>query len=231
MYELSNPMAPPEVIRAACLSAAARSFAVGLAAMLAAPGCHQEQKKEIKRVGDPPIVRIVRPDTRDIVRSVGQPSFVEAYERTSIYPKLTAYIKSWHVDIGDPVKKDQVLADLFAPDLVEDWKKAASVEFDKKCVKLAETKVQVAGADVQVAEARLKVAKATWEQSKSEVTRWESEAARLRREADRGVVDSQTLLEAENQLRENTAAREAAAADIAKAEADLQSKQASLGEE
>jgi hypothetical protein len=116
--------------------------------------------------------------------------------------------------------------------LVEDWKKkGASVEFDKKCVQLAETKVEVAGADVQVAAARLKVAKATWEQSKSEVTRWESETARLRREDDRGVVDPQTLLEAENQLRENTAAREAAVADIAKAEADLQSKQAALGED
>jgi multidrug efflux pump subunit AcrA (membrane-fusion protein) len=232
MHELSKPMAPPGVIRADRFSAVARSFAIGLAAVLAAPGCHHEQKKEIKRVGDPPVVRIVRPEKRDIVRAVGQPSFVEAYERTSIYPKLTAYIKAWHVDIGDPVKKDQTLADLFAPDLVEDWKKkGASVEFDKKCVKLAETKVEVAGADVQVAQARLKVAKAAWEQAKSEVTRWESEAARLRREVDRGVVDPQTLLEAENQLRENTAAREAAAADIAKAEADLQSKQASLGED
>ena len=63
----------------------------------------------------PPTVRLIQPQVRNIVRVVGQPSFIESYERTSIYPKPTAYIQNWIVDIGDKVKKGDVLATLFAP--------------------------------------------------------------------------------------------------------------------
>ena len=60
-------------------------------------------------------MRLIQPRTRNIVRTVGQPSFIESYERTSIYPKPTAYIQKWIVDIGDKVAKNDVLATLFAP--------------------------------------------------------------------------------------------------------------------
>ena len=60
---------------------------------------------------------MVHPQLRKIVRIVGQPSFVQSYERTSIYPKLTAFIEKWNVDIGDKVQKGDVLADLFVPEL------------------------------------------------------------------------------------------------------------------
>ena len=60
-------------------------------------------------------VQLLRPQVRKIVRVVGQPSFIESYERTSIYAKPSAYILKWIVDIGDKVKKGDVLATLFAP--------------------------------------------------------------------------------------------------------------------
>ncbi|HQU41312.1 MAG TPA: efflux RND transporter periplasmic adaptor subunit [Pirellulales bacterium] len=206
--------------------------ALGLLAALAAPGCGHQHKAEVKSVSDPPAVQVMRPETRDIVRIVGQPSFVEAYERTSIYPKLTAYIQKWNVDIGDKVTRDQVLADLFVPEIVEDWKqKGATVEYDKKRVKLAEKTLLVAKADVEVAMALVKAAKATWAQYTSEAVRWESEVKRLRAEVGRGVVDPQVLLESENRLRGCVAARQAAEADIVKAESDLQSKRATVGQD
>jgi multidrug efflux pump subunit AcrA (membrane-fusion protein) len=205
---------------------------LGLLAVLAAAGCGHEHKTEIHSVSEPPTVQVIRPETRDLARVVAQPSFVDAYERTSIYPKLAGYIQKWYVDIGDRVQKDQVLADLFVPEIVEEWEtKGATVEYDRKRVKLAEKTVLVAEADVKVAKALLKVAKATWQQYKSEAVRWESEVMRLRTEVDRGVVDPQVLLESENRLRACNAAREAAAADITKADADVESKQAALGED
>ena len=101
-------------------------------AALALPGCHSEHKVDVKSVAEPPTVRLIQPPTRTIVRTVGQPSFVVAYERTSIYPKLTAYIEKWIVDIGDKLKKDQVLATLFVPELVEDYAtKKATVVLDQ----------------------------------------------------------------------------------------------------
>ena len=65
------------------------------------------------------------------MRIVGQPSFIESYERSSVYPKMSAYIEKWNVDIGDRVKKGQTLATLFVPELVEDFgTKKATVKLD-----------------------------------------------------------------------------------------------------
>ena len=72
---------------------------------LAAPGCRHESAIEFTSNTKPPTMRLIQPRVRNIVRVVGQPSFIESYERTSIYPKPTAYIGKWVVDIGDKVKK------------------------------------------------------------------------------------------------------------------------------
>ncbi|HEY5313779.1 MAG TPA: hypothetical protein VIK18_14725 [Pirellulales bacterium] len=203
-----------------------------LAATLALPGCGHEHKTEVKHVAAPPVVRVMKPQVRNIMRVVGQPSFTEAYERTSIYPKLSAYIEKWYVDIGDKVKKNQVLADLFVPEVEEDCQtKKATVELDKQRVELAKKLVRVADADIKSAEARLKSAKAIWAQYDAQVVRWDSEVKRLDREVKQGVVDPQVLLESENQLKGTIAARDAAVADIAKAEAELESKTATFQED
>ena len=118
----------------------------------AATGCGHEEESHYTSVSKPPAVRIIQPEVRKIVRDVGQPSFIEAYERTSIYPKLTAYIDKWIVDIGDKVKKGEVLATLFVPELVEDFgTKKATVKLDKERVELANKMVEVADADVKAA--------------------------------------------------------------------------------
>jgi multidrug efflux pump subunit AcrA (membrane-fusion protein) len=190
-------------------------------------GCGREEKANATSVSAPPAVRVTRPKSRHIVRVVGQPSFVESYERTSIYPKVTGFIEKWYVDIGDDVKKGQVLADLFVPEIKEDYQtKGATVELNKQQIKLAEKTVLVAKADVQSAQSRLDAAKAILERYQALVDRWESEVARLSRETNGGVVDRQVLDESKNQLRANVAARAAAQADIAKAEADLESADA-----
>ncbi len=86
----------------------------------------------------------------------------------------------------------------------------------------------VAQADVKSAQAALAEARAILEKYEAMVERWDSEVKRLQNEVNRGVVDPQVLLESTNQLKSSTAAREAAKATIARAEADLLSRQASL---
>jgi multidrug efflux pump subunit AcrA (membrane-fusion protein) len=160
---------------------------------------------------------------------VGQPSFIEAYERTSIYPKLVGYIDKWIVDIGDKVKKGDVLCKLFVPELVEDFgTKNATVKLDEERVDLALKLVDVADADVKAAEARLLEAKAILAKYQAEVDRWETEVKRLKNEVARGVVDPQILLESTNQFHSASASRDAAIATITKAEAELLSRQANL---
>ncbi len=89
-----------------------------LVAALAASGCSDEEKTA-PSVTEPPSLSVVHPEPRIISRVVGQPSFVQSYERTSIYPKVTAFIEKWNVDIGDKVRKGDVLADLFVPEMRE----------------------------------------------------------------------------------------------------------------
>ena len=131
-----------------------RRLVFWLLAALVAPGCHNEAETDYSSASEPPTVRLIHPSVRNIVRVVGQPSFIESYERTSIYPKLTGYIEKWIVDIGDKVKKGQVLATLFVPETVEDFgTKKATVELDKERVELALKLVKVAEADVETAKA------------------------------------------------------------------------------
>ncbi len=182
-----------------------------------------------RRITKPPTVRLIQPPVRNIVRVVGQPSFIESYERTSIYPKLTAYIEKWNVDIGDKVKKGDVLATLFVPELVEEFgTKKAAVVLDQERIELAKEMVEVAKADVKAAEARLDEAKAILDKYEAEVDRWDTEVKRLERQVDRVVVNPQVLLESTNQLKSSIAARDKAKATIKRAKAELLSAQATL---
>lgn len=210
-------------------SSGRRPLACFLLAAFAAPGCSHKEKADYTSISKPPTVRLIHPEVRKIVRVVGQPSFIEAYERTSVYPKVTGYIQKWNVDIGDKVKKGDVLATLFVPELVEDYgTKNATVKLDKERIELAKKMVEVADADVQAARARLDEARAILAKYQAEVDRWDTEVKRLTREVQRGVVDPQILLESTNQWKASTAAWDAANATIKKAEAELLSDEATL---
>jgi HlyD family secretion protein len=196
--------------------------------LLAAWGC-SEEKEVAPSVSEPPVFHVIHPELRKIVRVVGQPSFVQSYERTSIYPKLTAFIEKWNVDIGDKVQKGDVLADLFVPELRELWgTKKATVEYDKELVRLAQEDVEVADAEVKAARARLEEAQSILGKYEAEVKRWDVQVKRIRREVERQVIAPQILLESENELNADIAERDAAIATIAKAKAELLADEARL---
>jgi HlyD family secretion protein len=200
-----------------------------LLAALTAAGCRSEARNEITTVSETPTVHVIKPPLRNIVRVVDQPSFIEAYERTAVYPKLTAYIKEWKVDIGDKVKKDLVLATLFVPELEEDYTtKQARVVLEHQLIELARKKVEVAAADVKTAQARVVVAQAELDKFQAEVERWDTEVKRLRDGVNKGVVDSKVLVESVNQWKSSIAARDAAKAVIRTAQAELRSQRATL---
>jgi HlyD family secretion protein len=205
-----------------------RPWASWLLAVLAASGCAEEEKTA-PSVSEPPVLQVVHPQLRVISRTVGQPSFVESYERTSIYPKLSAFIEKWNVDIGDKVRKGDVLADLFVPELREDYgTKKATVQYDRDRVRFAEKQVEVAAAEVQAAKAALEEARAILAKYESEVERWDVQVQRLTREVQRTVIDPQILLESTNQWKSNVAARDAAKAAIVRADAELLAADAKL---
>ena len=210
----SPPHAPGDGQPPRPLAPRARRRLPFLLAALASAGCGGEEKSHYESSLTPPSVQLTRPEFRRIVRTVGQPSFIESYERTSIYPKLTAYIERWIVDIGDKVKKGDSLAKLFVPELVEDFKtKKATVELDKEQVALANKDVEVADAEVKAAGARLDESRSILGKYDAAVQRWESEVKRLNEEVKHGVVAPQILLESTKQLEADRADRDAAPVD------------------
>src|SRR5579884_672696 len=210
-------------------SSPSRRFWPWLLAVLAASGCAKEKPKTAPSLLEPPTLQWIYPQLKKITRVVGQPSFVQSYERTSIYPKVRAFIEKWNVDIGDRVQKGDVLADLFVPELREEWEsKKATVVLDKEKVAYALKMVKVAEANVKVAEWRLAEAERILDDYKAAVDRWEVQDVRLAREVKRTVVDPQILTETQHQHRAAVARWEAQKATIAKADADLLAKRADL---
>jgi multidrug efflux pump subunit AcrA (membrane-fusion protein) len=196
---------------------------------LAAPGCHRHEETHYTSVAKPPTVRLAQPQVRTIVQVVGQPSFTQSYERSSVYPKMNAYILNWVVDIGDKVKKGDVLARLFVPELVEDHgTKKATVVLDQERIALANAVVEVAKANVEAAEARLEEARARFSSYRAEAERWDSEVKRLDGELKRGVVNPQDVLQTTNRWKACVASRDAAAATVLQADAELLSRRAAL---
>jgi RND family efflux transporter MFP subunit len=64
-----------------------------------------------------PTVAVVAPNPKPGVSSLNLPGHLEARLRAPIYARVSGYVKSWRVDIGDVVKAGQTLAEIDAPDL------------------------------------------------------------------------------------------------------------------
>jgi RND family efflux transporter MFP subunit len=174
-------------------------------------------------VSSVPEVHVVKPDLRNLTCTVDQPGFVDAYEQTAIYSKVSGFVQRYYVDIGAHVKKGAAVADIFVPELDEDHQqKVAQIKLDRSMVQVAETKIQTAIA--QLAEAKANVGK-----YQADIVRWDSEVRRLTQMVAQRVVDREVLDETQKQLSSSRSARDAALATVkareaaqASAEADLQ---------
>src|SRR6516225_1771804 len=77
-----------------------------------------------------PAVKVVHPEKKDVRRLIERPGYnIEAYERTGLYAKVAGYVLKWNVDMGDSVYKDEILAELYIPEMeVELKQKEAAVQ-------------------------------------------------------------------------------------------------------
>ena len=93
--------------------------------------------------------------------TVQQPGDIETFEETPIVPKISGYVRKWNVDIGDHVRKGEVLAVLWVPDMVAELnQKKVEVEQARKMYEVAEAHVASAAAQVEEARAGLRRAEA-----------------------------------------------------------------------
>jgi RND family efflux transporter MFP subunit len=206
---------------------------LALAFFAALAGCRPRaaEKNAAARPGSAEAaVHLVRPERRTIDYAVEQPGFITAYEQTPIFAKVSGFIQQYYVDIGDGVKKGELLVEIFVPELHEEHQqRVAEVALDEQQVALHRQLVVVAQTNVRTADARLAEAKADVGKYQAEVARWESEVRRLTRMVAEKVVDKEILSEAQKQLAADQAAQDAAQAAVAAREADVATAEANLG--
>jgi multidrug efflux pump subunit AcrA (membrane-fusion protein) len=187
--------------------------------VLAAVGCNQSAgdapsaKKAADKEKNGAAVVVVRPKKAPLHRKVRQPGTVQPFERTAIFAKVAGYVRKWHVDKGDRVKKGQILVELSVPELEVELKQrqALVVQADAE-VRLAREAVKVAGSEQQrlksQSERLARVGRGgLLDQENVEESRMGYESARARWEQARAAVDvKEAALNVAKQNRDYTAA-------------------------
>lgn len=187
-----------------------------------AVGCQQpaQDAKSAASKGDqrPRSVTVTRPERKTIRREVGQPGLIEAFERTPIVSKIPGYVLKWNVDIGDSIHKDDVLAELWVPEMVSELRlKEQMVRQAKKSLAMAQAQVETARAQIQESLAAVSRAESTHDY-------WQGQTARFASLVKGQVLDKQTEADTLNQSRSSAAALEEARARVESAKALLQEK-------
>ncbi len=197
--------------------------------LLPGPGCnrHVEEAAEAASAPAVPTVRVTRPERRTLRRTIEQPARVEAFEQTPVFAKIPGYVQRVNVEIGARVRKGDVLAELWVPELVEQLRQKetlvaqARIEIDQ-----AERALAVSRASVETARSLLNEATAGRKRAASAYERWKSESERIGRLVRGKVIDAETGDETANQFRVATAALEEAGAKVASADAAIREAEA-----
>ena len=163
-------------------------------------------------------VEVVHPERRDLRINVIQPGSIQSYEVTPVYSRLSGYVERYRANIGDRVKKDDVLIDMWIPDLVETHaQKTGSARRAEVQIPLAQAMLKAAEARYQTSISAVTSAEAGVRKSQANYDRWQSESGRIKGLAARQVIDEQVRDETYRQFEESVAAREQAVAMVGEA--------------
>jgi HlyD family secretion protein len=174
-----------------------------------------------------PHLNVVRARSGGIVSSTTQPGSVEAYNYANLFAKVSGYLATQTVDIGDRVKVGQVLATIDAPELVQAAHQA-SAECDQAetQVKLDAAALNSAKADETVAQATVEEKRASLKQAVAFLEFRKIQTSRMTDLFKQKSIDER-LLDKTRQDRDSAeAAQNEAQAAVRTAEADLSAKQA-----
>ena len=143
--------------------------------------------------GQRPVVSVIDAQAAAGERALSLPGETAAWYESTIYGRVNGYVASWHADIGDHVRKGQTLATIDTPELD---------------AQLAAARAQLAAAQSQVA-----VRQAEAELATTTYARW--------RDSPNGVVSEQEREEKHADFDSATARLNAARAQVAVNQADV----------
>jgi RND family efflux transporter MFP subunit len=205
-------------------------LAIGAATVATTVGCERSAEKKTGHPAQPVTrVEVVQPERHTVQRTVGEPGQLQAYETTPIHAKIAGYVKNWTVNIGYEIKKGQVLAELYVPEVEADLQeKRAAVEQAQAKKAQAEAAVKVAQAAVASALARVTEVQAGVKRAESDLTRWQQEYRRIEQLFNERAQTGTLLDETRSKLHSAEASADEVRAKVKSAEAALSEAQAEL---
>lgn len=176
-------------------------------------------------------VEVVQPQSGGLPRLTVQTGTVEPYASADLYAKVSGYVKSVAVDLGDVVSQGQLVAEIDAPELQKDVDSAtAKVEQSRVQVLQAEARLKAAQAQHRAAEAAVTRAAAEIRRAAAQRAYHETEFARIEQLAASGSVQTKLVDEVRQRLESARAEEDHAHASAAVTEAELQAVAARVGQ-
>lgn len=123
-----------------------------------------------------PSVQTVSPERRPLVVKFDQPGIVEASESAALYSRVSGYVRSVNVDIGEKVKLGQSLLEVYVPELAQD------LTFKKALVAEANAAVTQSRAGVAAARGALEAHSSQLALARADLRKAESDCEFRRRE-------------------------------------------------
>src|SRR5439155_26755837 len=146
-----------------------------------------EGEKEGKQ--GPVAVQVVRPQPGGLERTMRLSCTLKSFDRADTYPRVSGVLKTLTVDIGDRVKKDQVLAEVDAPLLALEERQAASaLKLAKGQMREAEARVTAAKAEVRLAQGAIEQKRAELQSAKAILTSQQHAYERVKKLGETGTV-------------------------------------------
>jgi HlyD family secretion protein len=170
-FRKESPVSPPITFRWRWLAYGLVGLAIPVAGSFyfIRPPAGQRASAAAEDDDEPPVgehvfsVEVVRPTRGGIERTTVQPGSVQTFEGAKLFAEVSGYLKTLNVDIGDRVKRGQVLAVLDVPEL-------------EKQVEKHRAEVDQAKANLDLMKSRLASAQARWKAARSRIKQVEHAA-------------------------------------------------------
>ncbi len=190
---------------------------------VAADGSPRNSSTGLDRVSAGPPVR------KTLTLFTQQPGRIAAFEEAPLFSKLAGYVETVKVDIGDQVKKNQLLLQLFVPEYKDELEQKrgllaqAEAEVQQSEAALIAMEATAGSAQAMVAQAEASIGRAEGEYARSN-----SERQRLQQLVNTGSVTAKLGEEALNQFRSAESAKQEALANIESAKAQQREAEANI---
>lgn len=176
-------------------------------------------------------VEVVKPHKGGLERTTTQPGSVNSFRSAKLFSKVSGYLKEQNVDIGDPVKKGDVLAVIDMPELQKEVDRdEAAVQQAEAHVVQMEAHIETAKADWAAAVALIGERKADVDDAKSKLAYAEIRFKRISDLVAARSVEEKLKDEAQEQLDAGQAHFASAKASVVSAQAQASAAKAKIDE-